>query len=111
MSSCGWGSLSASGTVTSGSAGVIDWTARAQVWIASTTADWLLRTVFRNSSWTCSPAVWGLVMIPPQGYFANYTKHMIDLSSPGAVPARRKYEPGKRSRKTPGGYFLAFKQT
>jgi hypothetical protein len=50
MSSCGLGSCSANGTFASGSAGMMDWTVWVQAWIASITADWLLRTVFRISS-------------------------------------------------------------
>jgi len=49
------GRFSANGTFTSGSDGVIDRTVLAQIWMASTTAAWLLRTVFRISSWALAP--------------------------------------------------------
>src|SRR5689334_5294397 len=73
---------------TSGSGGLMAWTASAHIWIASTTVSWLLRTVFRISPWSSWVAVLVSLMIPPRCLlqtkvrtFALLVKRALDISS------------------------------
>src|SRR5690348_5640557 len=87
---------------TSGSGGLMAWTASAHIWIASTTVSWILRTVFRISPWSSWVAVLVSLMIPPRCLlqtkvrtFALLVKRALDISS-SAWPQRASHGRGCR---------------
>src|SRR5690349_5000256 len=87
------------------------WTASAHSWIASTTALWPARTVFRISPWSSWPTVLVSLIVPPRCLlqtkvrkFAALVKRSLDISSTPPDPTARPIQQlasqvaGRRSR-------------